>query len=128
FHFGRHQERADLHVRRGLLLAHFFNRGRPVLFEVSSEREQEIFVERSTCSLQETARVCGRRQSNRNPPLCATSGLMQCSTIRSFDNTTSARKQCRRQFEAERLGCLEVDEQLNLCGLLDGQIGQLLIL
>ena len=40
FHFPRHQERADLHVRRGLLLAHLFNRGRPVLFEVSSEREQ----------------------------------------------------------------------------------------
>jgi hypothetical protein len=26
--------------------------GRPVLFEVGSEREQEILVERSTCSLQ----------------------------------------------------------------------------
>src|SRR5262245_39355291 len=61
-------------------------------------------------------------------PLCATSGLMQCSKTRSFDNIISARKQCRRQFEAERLGGLEVDEQLNFCGLLDGQIGQLLIL
>src|SRR5262249_53233592 len=57
FHFPRHQERADLHVRRRLRLAHLFNRGRPVLFEVGSEREQEIFVERSTCSLQGTARV-----------------------------------------------------------------------
>src|SRR5262245_59459091 len=48
---------------------------------------------------------------------------MQRSKIRSFDNIISARKQCRRQFEAERLGGLEVDEQLNFCGLLDGQIG-----
>src|SRR5262252_4744302 len=56
-HFPRHQERANLHVCRGLLLTHLFNRGRPVLFEVGSEREQEILVERSTRSLQGTARV-----------------------------------------------------------------------
>jgi hypothetical protein len=36
---------APLHVRRRLLLTHLFNRGRPVLFEVSSEREQEILIE-----------------------------------------------------------------------------------
>src|SRR5262249_50110247 len=48
--------------------------------------------------------------------------------ISSFDNIISARKQCRRQFETERLGGLEVDEQLNFCGLLDGQIGQVLAL
>src|SRR6516165_9696966 len=57
FHFPRHQKRADLHVRRRLLLTHLFNRGRPVLFEVGSEREQEILVERSMRSLQGTARV-----------------------------------------------------------------------
>src|SRR6516164_1149459 len=51
-HFPRHQERANLHVGRRLRLAHLFNRCRPVLFEVGSEREQEILVERSTCSLQ----------------------------------------------------------------------------
>jgi len=39
------------------LLTHLFNRGRPVLFEVGSEREQEILVERSTRSLQGPARV-----------------------------------------------------------------------
>src|SRR6516165_212498 len=56
-HLPRHQERANLHVGRRLRLAHLFNRGRPVLFEVGSEREQEVLVERSTCSLQGTARV-----------------------------------------------------------------------
>jgi hypothetical protein len=52
FHFPRHQERANLHVGRRLRLAHLFNRGRPVLFEVGSEREQKILVERSTGSLE----------------------------------------------------------------------------
>src|SRR5262249_783096 len=47
----------DFHISRRLLLTHLFNRGRPVLFEVGSEREQEILVERSTCSLQGPARV-----------------------------------------------------------------------
>src|SRR5215510_43159 len=56
-HFPRHQERANLHVGRRLRLAHLFNRCRPVLLEVGSEREQEILVERSTGSLQGTARV-----------------------------------------------------------------------
>jgi hypothetical protein len=32
------------------LLAHLFNRGRPVLFEVGSEGEQKVLVERSTRS------------------------------------------------------------------------------
>src|SRR5262249_59150512 len=51
----RHQMRADLQVCCGVLLPHLFNRGRPVLFEVGSECEQEVLVERSTCSLQRTA-------------------------------------------------------------------------
>ena len=38
-HLPRHQKCADLHVRRRLRLAHLFNRGRPVLFEVGSEGE-----------------------------------------------------------------------------------------
>src|SRR6516164_4451594 len=56
-HLPRHEQGANLHVGRRLLLTHLFNRGRPMLFEVGSEREQEILVERSTCSLQGTARV-----------------------------------------------------------------------
>src|SRR5262245_4451172 len=51
-HLPRHQQGAYLHVRRGLLLTHFFNRGRPVLFEVGSEREQKISIERPTRSFQ----------------------------------------------------------------------------
>ena len=50
-HLARHEQGANLHVRRRLLLAHLFNRGRPVLFEIGSEREQEILVERSARSL-----------------------------------------------------------------------------
>src|SRR5262245_26297889 len=74
-HFPRHQERATLHVGRRLLLTHLFNRGRPMLFEVGSEREQKIFVERSTCSLQGTARVCYSRSSKPtlNPHPCGIS-------------------------------------------------------
>src|SRR5262245_45729559 len=53
----RNQKRTDFHINRRLRLAHLFNRGRPVLLEVGSEREQEILVERSTRSLQRTARV-----------------------------------------------------------------------
>src|SRR5262245_33622923 len=41
-HLPRHEQGANLHVCRRLLLTHFFNRGRAVLFEVGSEREQEV--------------------------------------------------------------------------------------
>src|SRR5262249_36308629 len=51
-HIARHQKRADLQVCRGLLLPHLCNGFRTVTPEVSSEREQEILVERSTRSLQ----------------------------------------------------------------------------
>src|SRR5262249_42340557 len=74
FHFPRHQQGANLHVGRRLLLTHLFNRGRPMLLEVGSEREQEILVERSTRSLQGTARVSSEERCrgalgrNRAPP------------------------------------------------------------
>src|SRR5262245_7640192 len=68
-HFPRHQERANLQVGRRLRLAHLFNRGRPVLFEVGSEREQEILVERSTRSLQGTARVSKANSEFKASPL-----------------------------------------------------------
>src|SRR5262249_4764962 len=55
-HFPRHQQGAYLHVGRGLILPHLRNRVRPLLFEVGSEREQEILVERSTRSLQGPAK------------------------------------------------------------------------
>ena len=48
----RHQQRTDFHVRCGLRLAHLFNRGRPVLFEVGCQCQEEIPVERSTRGLQ----------------------------------------------------------------------------
>jgi hypothetical protein len=43
----------------------------------------------------------------------------QAPQQKSFDNVISAGKQCRRQFETERLSSLKIDEQLNFCGLLD---------
>src|SRR5262249_21249392 len=56
-HLARHEQGANLHVGRTLRLAPLFNRGRPVLFEVGSEGEQKVLVERPTRSLQGTARV-----------------------------------------------------------------------
>src|SRR5262249_24785115 len=56
-HLARNQKRTDFHIGRRLLLTHLCNRGRPVLFEVGSEREQEILVERPSRSLQGPARV-----------------------------------------------------------------------
>src|SRR5262249_27678538 len=50
-HLPRHQQGAYLHVGRRLLLTHLCNGFRPMTLEVGSEREQEILVERSTCSL-----------------------------------------------------------------------------
>src|SRR5262249_36703652 len=71
-HLARPQKRTDFHISRRLLLTHLFNRGRPVLFEVGSEREQEILVERSTRSLQGPARVSRMRRAvtHNNPYRC----------------------------------------------------------
>ena len=63
----------------------------------------------------------------RNRQLRATTGLKHRSQ-KSFDNVISAGKQCRRQFETERLSSLKVDEQLNFCGLLDRQTRRLFAL
>ena len=46
----------------------------------------------------------------------------------SFDNIIGAGKQCRRHFETEHLGSLEIDEKLNFRGLLDRQISRLFTL
>src|SRR5215467_11026738 len=52
----------------------------------------------------------------------------QAPQQKSFDNVISAGKQCRRQFETERLSSLKIDEQLNFCGLLDRQTRRLFAL
>ena len=42
-----------------------------------------------------------------------------------FDHLVGKREQRRRNFEAERLGCLEIDHQLELGGAVDRQLGRL---
>src|SRR5262249_61396091 len=78
-HLPRDQKRTDFHISRRLLLAHLFNRGRPVLFEVGSEGEQKILVERSTRSLQGTARVSWPATSLRRWPV-SNNSLMAAQT------------------------------------------------
>jgi hypothetical protein len=40
-----------------------------------------------------------------------------------FDYLVGQREQCRRHVEAECLGCIEIDDQLEFGRLLDRQIG-----
>ena len=46
----------------------------------------------------------------------------------TFDHLVGAAEQRERDGEAERLGGLEVDDQLDFRGLLDRQVGRLLAL
>src|SRR5262249_19026725 len=97
-HLPRHQQGAYLHVRRGLLLTHFFNRGRPVLFEVGSEREQKISIERPTRSFQGPALIrsaslsaIGGRPSRLPFSRCAlprASGVVVFSSVKVAINRT----------------------------------------
>jgi hypothetical protein len=44
----------------------------------------------------------------------------------SLDHLVSAGDQCRRYGDPKHLGSFEIDKQLDLCGLLDRQVGRLL--
>jgi hypothetical protein len=53
----------------------------------------------------------------------ATNGLMHRSKKALFDHLVGASKYRGRNLEAERLGCLEVDDQLEFGGLFGGEVG-----
>src|SRR5216684_1691206 len=50
------------------------------------------------------------------------------SSARSLDHLVGARKHSRRNLKAERLGGLEIDDQFELCRLLDRQVAWLFAL
>ena len=61
--------------------------------------------------------------------LRAISGLMHCSKNGSlFDQLVSELLELQRHLEAQRLGGLEIDDQLELCRRLQWKVGRLLTL
>jgi hypothetical protein len=59
---------------------------------------------------------------------CVTRRHVQCSNIMLLDDLIGAREQRRGNFEAERLGSLEIDGQVDLCGLMHRKVSRLLAL
>jgi hypothetical protein len=63
--------------------------------------------------------LCGTAISGAECPLCAKSGLMHRRKKRLFDRLVGSGKQRLWNVETERFGGLEIDDQLDLDGLLD---------
>jgi hypothetical protein len=47
------------------------------------------------------------------------------TSTNSFDHIVGAAKYWKRDGKAERLGCLEIDDQFDLCRLFDRNVGGL---
>jgi hypothetical protein len=67
----------------------------------------------------------GRKFEPRHLQRCAKTGCNSSNAAPLFDHLVGAGEQRRRHFEAERLRRFQIDDQLELRGLLDGQIARL---